>query len=304
MRIASLWIEAMRLRTLPLSLAGALVASGAAAAAGNFRPEVFALFILTVLSLQILSNFADEYGDLKNGADTDARIGPVRAMQRGEISFSQMKRALILVSAITLVLGIALIIVALEMNPFLLAIFLAMGGFVIFAAIGYTVGKRAYGYLGLGDIFCLICFGWMSVCGGYFLYTHTLNIWVWLAATGIGLPVVGVLNLNNMRDQNTDASTGKKTLVVRIGASNAKIYHTLLLSVGLLLLYIALAGLLYKSELFWLRLLLISAGSIPLLLSLKQTLSVRELTGYDRCMRPLSMSIVLLSLVFAAVAVI
>jgi 1,4-dihydroxy-2-naphthoate octaprenyltransferase len=202
--------------------------------------------------------------------------------------------------------------VALGPDLVLLIIFLAMGVFALFAAIGYTVGKRAYGYYGLGDIFCLACFGWLAVCGGFFLYAHSFTLAVALAGTGVGLLVVGVLNLNNMRDRATDAATGKRTLVVRIGARAARIYHCFLLVGGLLLLAAA-AVLIYipqssAAQPFAVhpygiaRLLVFLLSALPLALVLKGTSAVRGPKGYDRWMRPLSMSIILQSLAFAALA--
>jgi 1,4-dihydroxy-2-naphthoate octaprenyltransferase len=293
------WIEALRLRTLPLSLAGAIIASGCAVSYNSFRPEVCALLVLTVLLLQVLSNFADEYGDLQKGADNDARIGPVRAMQRGEISFSQMRRALIALAFVTFASGIALVLVALGLDPLLLGVFLALGVLVLFAAIGYTVGKRAYGYYGLGDAFCLLCFGWLAVCGGFFLYAHYLTVPVALAATGVGLLVVGVLNLNNMRDRLTDADAGKKTLVVRIGARAARVYHSVLLLGGFALLAWAMTLLALPQRYALIQIPVFLLGLIPLGLNLKATLAVREPKDYDRLMRPLALLIILLSLAFA-----
>jgi 1,4-dihydroxy-2-naphthoate octaprenyltransferase len=230
------WIEALRLRSLPMSLAGALVASGLAAGASAFRWEVFVLLATTVLALQVLANFADEYGDLQKGADTDERVGPKRGMQRGEISFRQMRTALIGMTVLSFALGATLVLVALGLDPVRILIFLALGVFALFAAIGYTVGKRAYGYYGLADLFCLVCFGLLVVCAGYYLYAHTVTVVALLAGFGIGLLVCGMLNLNNMRDRETDAKTGKNTLVVRLGASAARVYHLLLVVLGMLCL--------------------------------------------------------------------
>jgi 1,4-dihydroxy-2-naphthoate octaprenyltransferase len=206
-----------------------------------FRWELFVLLIATVLAIQVLANFADEYGDLQKGADTEERVGPKRAMQRGEISFARMRGALIIMTLVSLALGVALVLTALGLDPLRLAIFVALGVFALFAAIGYTVGRRAYGYRGLADLFCLVCFGPLVVCGAYYLYAHTVTPGSILAGLGIGLLVCGMLNLNNMRDRETDAKTGKITLVVRLGARAALIYHRLLLISGVLCL--AAAGL-------------------------------------------------------------
>ncbi|MDR0499893.1 MAG: 1,4-dihydroxy-2-naphthoate octaprenyltransferase [Coriobacteriales bacterium] len=227
------WIEALRLRTLPMSLTGAIVASGMALATETFRLEVFPLLVATVLGMQILGNFADEYGDLQNGADNDDRIGPKRAMQRGEISFKQMRVALIGVGALTFALGVVLIVVAFGSDLMSIVIFLCLGAFALFSAIAYTVGKHAYGYYGLGDIFCIACYGLLAVCGGFYLYSHTITLASIAAGFGAGFLINGMLNLNNMRDRTTDAATGKRTLVVQMGADGGRRYHNQLVIAGM-----------------------------------------------------------------------
>jgi 1,4-dihydroxy-2-naphthoate octaprenyltransferase len=319
------WIEALRLRSLPMSLAGALVASGLAAGVGAFRWEVFALLVATVLALQVLANFADEYGDLQKGADTDERVGPKRGMQRGEISFGQMRGALIAMTAFSFVLGVSLILVALGLSPVRILIFMALGAFALFAAIGYTVGKRAYGYRGLADLFCLVCFGLLVVCGGYYLYAHTVTVASLLAAFGIGLLVCGMLNLNNMRDRETDAKTGKNTLVVRLGANRARVYHWLLVVLGMLCLVGASLVLAWNGSMAttdssvpplgnsvpplgnsavalaswgWWRLTYLLAF-IPLILHLRAVNRVKEPASYDALMRPYSLCVIVISVLFA-----
>ncbi len=115
------------------------------------------------------------------------------------------------------------------------SIFIILGATAIFAAIKYTIGKNPYGYLGLGDLFVFLYFGIVGVVGTYYLHTHVFDPWILLPASAIGLLSSGVLNLNNMRDIENDSKSGKKTLVVRIGSKAAKLYHTFLISLSIVL---------------------------------------------------------------------
>jgi 1,4-dihydroxy-2-naphthoate octaprenyltransferase len=242
----------------------------------------------------VLANFADEYGDLKNGADTDERLGPVRGMQRGDISFAQMKRALIILTVVTILSGTSLVWLAFGTDPALIAAFCGMGAFALFSAIAYTVGKKAFGYYGLGDFFCFVCFGPLAVCGGYFLYGHAVDWPQVCAGVGVGLMVNGVLNLNNMRDRNTDAATGKNTLVVRIGTLPALIYHAILLVGGFCFLLASLCAIMWRplSLLFAIGLVAVCAQAVS-------AFKVSDPRAFDPLMRPLSLTIVLSSALFA-----
>lgn len=222
----SSWLNAARLRTLPLSISGIIVGTAIAAKEGFFDLIVFSLAIATTLGLQILSNFANDYGDGVKGTDNEDRIGPARAIQSGLITTAQMKRGIIVTAAVTLLFAISLIYTAFGKENFLFAvIFFLLGLGAIAAAINYTVGSNAYGYRGMGDIFVFLFFGLVAVVGSYFLYTKRLEWAVILPASAIGLLSTGVLNLNNMRDRLSDEKAGKNTLVVKMGGQNAKRYH-------------------------------------------------------------------------------
>ena len=152
------WVQACRLRTLPLAAAGSVVAAALAADAHAFRWPVFVLMFLTSVALQVIANFADDYGDLASGLDDDSRVGPRRGMQRGIISVPEMRRALAGLVAATLALGVALVIVAFASGPALgggtvvaAVVFVALGVASIAAAMLYTMGRHPYGYVGLGD---------------------------------------------------------------------------------------------------------------------------------------------------------
>lgn len=229
-------MKAARLRTLPLSLSGIIVGSAMAVPLGLFRWNVFLLALLVTVGLQIISNLANDYGDGVKGTDNADRIGPERAIQSGEISPEEMKKAIIGTAVITFLLALLLIYAAFgtENWQFFL-LFIVLGLLSIYAAIRYTVGENPYGYAGYGDLFVLLFFGLLSVCGSYFLYAKMLSFSVFLPALAVGLLSTGVLNLNNMRDVKSDEKAGKRTLVVKIGLEFAKYYHLYILFSALLL---------------------------------------------------------------------
>lgn len=220
------WISAARLRTLPLSVSGIIMGTALALEKGFFDWPIFIFAILTTLGLQVLSNFANDYGDGIKGTDNEERTGPMRALQSGIISHKEMKMAIILTSLVTLFFAIWLIYFAFGSENFLHSfLFFVLGICAIAAAIKYTVGNSAYGYRGLGDIFVFVFFGLVSVVGVYFLNVHQVNFLVLFPAIAIGLLSTAVLNLNNMRDRIGDKMSGKHTLVVKLGPKKAKNYH-------------------------------------------------------------------------------
>ena len=229
------WISAARIRTLPLSVSGILIGSSYAYFSEKFIFSVFFITILTTISYQLLSNFANDYGDGVKGTD-DNRIGPKRTVQSGLISLVLMKKGVVVLSLIASFLTLTLIILAFGLNSFYVLIFAALGGLAIFSAIKYTVGKFAYGYFGLGDLFVFIFFGLISVLGSNFLFDSVLEFKLLSPSIVLGLLSVGVLNLNNMRDIQNDAECGKKTLAVVLGSQKAKLYHLFITSFALLLI--------------------------------------------------------------------
>lgn len=234
------WIEAARLRTLPLSISGIIVGTFLAADKGFINVKITVLALLTTVGFQVLSNFANDYGDGIKGTDNDDRIGPKRTIQSGKITPKQMLNAMKITALLTLVIAVLLIYSAFGKENFVLSItFFVLGIASIVAAIKYTVGSKAYGYIGLGDLFVLLFFGWLSVAGSYFLYTKELDWYIFLPATSIGFLSIGVLNLNNMRDYESDKKVGKNTLIVKVGYKFGKIYHSILLlsAIYLSLLY-------------------------------------------------------------------
>lgn len=227
------WLESLRPKTLPLAFAAIVVGTVLAWWQGYFDPLVAALALITAGLLQILSNLANDYGDAIKGSDKPDRIGPLRGMQKGAISLGQMKRALLIVIVLSCISGLGLVSAATQTMADFVG-FLALGGLSIVAAITYTVGKRPYGYQGLGDISVLTFFGWISVMGSWYLQAHTLIPAIFLPATACGLLATAVLNINNLRDIDSDRENGKHTLVVRLGPVNARRYHAGLLAGALL----------------------------------------------------------------------
>lgn len=228
------WIHALRLRTLPLSIAGIICGSFYAIHTGHWNGSIFTLALSTTLLFQILSNLANDLGDSMKGADNENRIGPTRAVQSGLISKAQMKFAVILTSALSILSALALIYVSRDqLNQQLILFYGFLALACVIAAITYTVGKKAYGYHGLGDVFVFLFFGFVSVMGVYPLFSgEEPTDLIWPAIT-IGAFSSAVLNLNNMRDFENDAAVGKRTLVVKLGLQKAKTHHSGLIIIGM-----------------------------------------------------------------------
>ena len=204
-----------------------------------FNWRIFGYAILTTLGLQILSNFANDYGDGMKGTDNEDRIGPKRAIQSGVISPQAMKRAIIITSVLTLISSMLLIYYAFRYTNLSYSLFyLVLGILAIASAIRYTVGDTAYGYRGFGDAFVFVFFGLVSTLGVNFLYSKQLDFDLFLPATAIGFLSVGVLNLNNMRDEASDRKSNKNTIVVKIGAAKAKKYHYFLIVSAMILVLV------------------------------------------------------------------
>lgn len=232
------WIIAARLRTLPLAFACIITGAACAILSGQFKIEILLLSLLTTLLLQVLSNFANDYGDAVSGKDNAERIGPERMVASGNITPEQMKKAVILFAFLSLVSGLALILTSFGLNLQMLVVFLLLGLASIAAAITYTVGKKPYGYSGLGDISVFLFFGVLGVAASSYLHTLYFSWDTLLPAASLGFLSAAVLNFNNMRDIENDAKTGKHTLAVKLGLQNAKTYQALIM-IGAFLALIA-----------------------------------------------------------------
>lgn len=223
------YIKSFRLRTLPLSVSGIVMGSFIACSEGKFNIYTFIFAIATTLSLQILSNLANELGDAKKGTDNINRLGPVRSLQQGKLSLSNIQNMIFLFIILSIVFGLSLIFSAWDILSLNSLFFIFLGLFSILSALAYTLGKNAYGYKGLGDIFVFIFFGLVSTVGSYFLMSNNINFTIFLPSFSVGFLSVAVLNLNNMRDIENDKNYGKITIPVKIGLQKAKIYHIFLI---------------------------------------------------------------------------
>ena len=289
-------VKAARLRTLPLSVSGIITGSAVALREKPtaFRWDIFLLALLTTVLFQILSNFANDYCDGVKGTDNEHRIGPARALQSGAITRQQMKRVVLITAALSILSAIALIIAAFGSENLLYTlVFFVLGLLCVAAAIKYTVGRSAYGYRGLGDVFVFVFFGLVSVVGSQFLYTQQIDKAVWLPAIAIGLLSVAVLNLNNMRDYENDRRSGKHTLVVKMGISLAKYYHYYLVVIAM----VAMLGYsVWRLQMRWQLLYLIAY--LPLVVHLLSVKRNTELRLLDKELKIVAMSTFLLSVLF------
>lgn len=227
------WIKAARPRTLPLSLSGIFVGLALSVEHGNMAPLAVIGCIVTTICFQVLSNFANDLGDGMKGTDNAERIGPMRAVQSGEISIQQMKIGVIVLGILSMLSAGFVIASAPAIHSGNGLIFYAVLALLcVVAAITYTVGKKAYGYHGLGDLMVFLFFGIVAVSGTKHLFEEGVALNELLGAIAIGAWSTMVLNLNNMRDITNDAASGKRTLVVLLGSKNAKRYHYVLAFLG------------------------------------------------------------------------
>jgi 1,4-dihydroxy-2-naphthoate polyprenyltransferase len=298
------WIQAARLRTLPLSVSGIIVGSMYALAYPTdnvltptevFNWRIFGYAILTTLGLQILSNFANDYGDGIKGTDNEDRIGPKRAIQSGVISPQAMKRAIIITSVLTLFSAMLLIYYAFRYTNLSYSLFyLVLGILAIVSAIRYTVGNTAYGYRGYGDVFVFVFFGLVSTLGVNFLYSKQLDFNLFLPAIAIGFLSVGVLNLNNMRDEASDRKSNKNTIVVQIGGAKAKKYHYFLIVSAMVLVLIFAINTQFRFDQY-----LFVLAYIPLVQHLITVYKNQEPRALDPELKKLALSTFALSILLA-----
>ena len=285
------WIQAARLRTLPLSVSGIIVGSAYAYYQGFSDWRIVVLALLTTLGLQVLSNYANDYGDGVKGTDAN-RIGEKRLVAAGVITAEQMKKAVIITAILTFIIALLLIYVAFGKENFALSLFFILLGIgSIGAAIKYTVGKSAYGYSGFGDVFVFIFFGLVSVVGSNFLFTHFIDWKLFLPATAIGLLSVAVLNLNNMRDIENDKIAGKNTLVVKMGLKWAKYYHQIIIVLGMIC-FMIFAILIETSTL---PILIIN---IPIILHMNKVDKSQNYEDFDPELKKVALSTFALSILF------
>ena len=281
------WIVAARLRTLPLSLSGLILAGFIAKYEGIYREDIFFLSLLTTLAFQILSNFANDYGDAVKGTD-DNRVGEQRAVASGLISQKEMKVAIGIMVAFSLLSVAALLYVSFyPLYTNYIFIFIGLGIASILAAMFYTMGKKPYGYIGLGDVFVFIFFGLVAVLGGEFLYSKIFNWWNILPAAAMGFWSMAVLNLNNMRDVDNDIKNNKITVASKLGFNKSKYYQLILMTLPFILAAIYVVNLPGKegklSPLVFMILIFL-ANSVR-----REIFKVKDAKEYDKYLKPVAM---------------
>lgn len=297
------WIQAARLRTLPLSVSGILVGCFYAMSQSLFNWNIVIFALTTTLGLQVLSNFANDYGDGVKGTDNQDRIGPKRAIQTGVISVSAMKRAIAITALLTLLSAVLLIFTAFKDHNIWYSLgYLVLGILAIASAIRYTVGKSPYGYRGYGDLFVFLFFGWVSTLGVYFMFAKSFadGYLLFLPATAIGLLSVAVLNLNNMRDVLSDTQAGKNTLVVQMGLPKAKRYHYfLVISAMVLVLVFSVLNDFMTDDLFNFDQYFFVIVYVPLVLHLKRVYQNQDSRSLDPELKKVALSTFFLALLLS-----
>ena len=293
MRIKS-WIEAARLRTLPLSVSGIIVGCGMGYAEGCVNWSLFALLFATTVLLQILSNFANDLGDFQHGTDNAGRVGPQRTLQSGGLTVAAMKRGIAIAVALSLATGLSMLWLSFGFGAGFW-IFVGIGIAAIVAAMRYTMGRNPFGYRGLGDIMVLIFFGFATVAGSYFIVTHQITIEAVLMSLAIGFMSVGVLNVNNLRDSDNDRLSGKITIVVRFGSRFGQFYHLVLCLSAIVL--ISICFLLWHSAI---GLLWVAVPSVLLLAHAIRVFTAADVKTIDPELKKLSITTLLMSVLFAA----
>ena len=229
---------ASRPKTLALALAGPIVAAAMASILFQWDRSIFLWHALTTIFLQILSNYANDYGDFEKGTDQRAKRND-RALTAGLISQTAMKKAIFTTATLAFLSGIALLNQSFSSNSIYFALFLIIGIAAIAAAIKYTMGASAYGYKSLGDVVVFLFFGPVAILGGFYLHTHHLGLDILLISVAFGLFSVAVLNINNIRDIQSDRISNKKTLANQWGKEKAISYQrALLLTAWLLNVYV------------------------------------------------------------------
>jgi 1,4-dihydroxy-2-naphthoate octaprenyltransferase len=224
----SVWIEATRPKTLPAAVAPVLVGTALAAHGGSADYAAAGLCLLFALLIQIGTNFANDYYDFIQGADSASRVGPRRAVAAGLVRPAVMKRAMVAVFALAFAVGLGLIAWG---GPGLIVIGVAS----IACGVAYTGGPFPLGYNGLGDLFVFVFFGLVAVGATFFVQTGEVTVDAILAAIPIGLLAANILVVNNYRDVETDRAAGKRTLVVRFGrgAARAQFDASLVVALGM-----------------------------------------------------------------------
>ena len=236
---ARVWWSAVRPATLAASVSPVLAGTAVAIHEGGIRPGAGFAALVVALAMQVGVNFANDYSDFVRGADTPTRVGPVRAAASGVVDPDQVRLAAIAAFGIAGVVGLAL---ALATDWRLLLI----GAASLVAGWLYTGGPRPYGYLGLGELFVFVFFGLVATCGTVYVEALRVTPLAVLAGCGMGFLAAAILVLNNLRDIETDAAAGKRTLATRIGRDRTLIFLLVIVcaafTMPILMLVLSLAG--------------------------------------------------------------
>lgn len=261
------WIYAFRFRTLFLAVSGVILGTGMAVKHGTFSLFTFSFAILLAVSIQILSNLANDLGDYQKGTDTTGkRLGPNRAVQSGKISPKEMSKAVIITSIFVAAVGLLLVIKSTAAsNPGGILVLLGIGLISILAALFYTMGRYAYGYIGWGDFFAFLFFGPVAVVGTFFLQTGSITFQSFMPAIGLGLVSTMILNINNMRDIKNDTASGKITVASKLGLNKSKIYHSIL-TLGVFIFFLSYTVML--NQLRWINYLYVIAFALFIMILL------------------------------------
>jgi 1,4-dihydroxy-2-naphthoate octaprenyltransferase len=267
----SVWIQAARLRTLPAAVVPVVVGTAVAHAAGRIAWGPALAALAGSLAIQIGTNFANDVFDAEKGADGPDRLGPTRAVATGLITAAAMKRAMILAFVIATGFGVYLASVA--GWPVV-----ALGLASIASGIAYTGGPWPLGYHGLGDLFVMIFFGFVAVCGTAYVQLATVPCLAVWAAVPVGALATAIIVVNNLRDRHQDIRVGKRTLAVRLGRGGAIAEYAILLGAS----YAVAIGLAVAHEHWW---RLLPLASAPLAIARMRDL-VRAVTGpeFNECL--------------------
>ena len=250
------WILAARPRTLWAAIAPVLVGCGLAVGSGVFRADAMAAALICSVALQVAANFANDASDARRGADPETRIGPTRAVATGLLTSRQVWIGVWAMFGMAAVCGLYLAFITTWAV-------VAVGAVAILATVTYTGGPSPYGYRGFGEISVFVFFGLTATVGSRYVHDGSAPLEAWLLAIPVGFTATSILVANNVRDIDTDASAGKRTLAVKLGRDRARAFYVLLL--GGTFVVIALASILGLTSGWTALALLASPLALPLI---------------------------------------
>ncbi len=289
-----LWLKAFRLYSLMVSSAGIIMGTFIAASYAYFRFDVFIFTLLTTWCLHLLCNVSNDYGDAVRNTDANHDFGDIRYVQDGLLSLKEVKNMCIVLAILSAIFGTGMIFSAFGISLTIThVVFFFLGAFAIYGAVAYTNGKKPYGYIALGDFSVFLFFGIATVAGSYYLQTLLFDFTILIPAAALGMPIIGLLNNNNIRDINTDFRSGKITIAYRLGLKNARIYQYIL--IALLFVFSAIYVFLhYKSLWQWMFLFIL----IPFGMYIKAFSKAKTPHEYHNLMGMISILTLLFAIVY------